>query len=330
MVCTITLLEHLRSNRPSQVPALYLLVTCLFLGALIRTDALIDTSSPLVPPLSLILGTRVTLFMLLQISARSSLINMDVPPGATSGLVSRYLIAWCLPLLWRGFRKPLKLKDLGEIDTSLHTSETWRAFAPQWSVYRHRAATTNEAASARTFTRQTKQPLLMSLFKAFTGKLCAPLLPALIACVSSLGRPLLISRTILFVQSYSSPDPQPLSNGWGLVGAAALTYLVYSLSLLLQHVAIQRSALALRGAMMEALYRKSLAIRVETAIEMGAAKASNLMSTDVDNVVLQVRAVHDVWTALVLTGLGLYIIYTQIGLSFVRPSSSSKCAKTDV
>jgi hypothetical protein len=288
----------------------------------------------LIPPIALVLATHVALFVILQVSARSSLIDTDVPPGATSGLVSRYLIAWCVPLLWRGFRKPLKLKDLGEIDTSLHTSETWRAFEPQWVAFRARAEVAREAVrgghdvavtddgtkkAGKSTSKSTKQPLLRALIAAFTGKLCAPLLPALIACVSSLARPLLISRTILFVQSYTngSANPQPLAEGWGLVGAAALTYITYSLSYLLEHLAIQRSALALRGALMEALFRKSLKIRVETAVEMGAAKASNLMSTDVDNVVRQVQSVHDVWTALVLTGLGLYIIWTQIGLSFV-------------
>jgi hypothetical protein len=68
---------------------------------------------------------------------------------------------------------------------------------------------------------------------------------------------------------------------------------------------------------MEALYRKSMRIRAETAREMGAAKASNLMSVDVNAIVINVKALHDVWTALVQTGLGLYVIWTQIGISFV-------------
>lgn len=68
---------------------------------------------------------------------------------------------------------------------------------------------------------------------------------------------------------------------------------------------------------MEALYRKSLVIRSETAREMGSAKASNLMSVDVNAVVITLQAIHSVWTALVMTALGLYIIYTQIGISFV-------------
>jgi hypothetical protein len=68
---------------------------------------------------------------------------------------------------------------------------------------------------------------------------------------------------------------------------------------------------------MEGLYRKALRIRVETAREMGSAKASNLMSVDVNSVVTNVQALHSVWTALVMSALGLYIIWTQIGISFV-------------
>jgi hypothetical protein len=41
------------------------------------------------------------------------------------------------------------------------------------------------------------------------------------------------------------------------------------------------------------------------------------MSVDVNAIVINVKALHDVWTALVQTGLGLYVIWTQIGISFV-------------
>jgi hypothetical protein len=68
---------------------------------------------------------------------------------------------------------------------------------------------------------------------------------------------------------------------------------------------------------MEAIFRKTLLIRVETAKEMGAAKASNLTSVGVKNIVTNVSALHEVWTVVLMTGIGLYIIWTQIGLSFL-------------
>jgi len=135
-----------------------------------------------------------------------------------------------------------------------------------------------------------------------------------------MARPLIILHTVTFVQNSASGsvNPPKVADGWAIVGAAFLTYTVYALSLALAHVATQRSSLAVRGALMEALYRKSLVIRVETAREMGAAKAGNLMSVDIRNIVYAVSQIHELWMALVMTGLGLFIIWTQIGVSFVR------------
>jgi ATP-binding cassette subfamily C (CFTR/MRP) protein 1 len=132
-----------------------------------------------------------------------------------------------------------------------------------------------------------------------------------------MAAPLIILHTVNFVESFSTPDPELVAVGFGLVGAAFLSYLVYALAVGVAHVAVQRCSLALRGALMEALYRKSLVMKVETAREMGAARVSNLMSVDVKSIITQVESLNEVWTAILMTGVGLYIIWTQIGLSFV-------------
>ena len=279
----------------------------LFLASRVRTLALIDTSMGPLAPLAASLAARFGLFVSLQFSTRASLLNgRSLPPERTAGLLSRYLVSWVMPLLWRGYRRPLGIEDLGAIDEDLHSLATWERLSLYWSKHARRAAN-----------GQTKQPLLLACGTAFAGPLAAPLLPHLIASVVTLARPLIIGHTVSFVTSYTSPNPEPLSHGWGLVGATALTYLLYSVAIAVAHIATQRSSLALRGALMEALYRKSLVIRAETAREMGAAKASNLMSVDVNAVVVTIKAIHEVWTALVMTGLGLYLIYATIGLSFV-------------
>lgn len=198
------------------------------------------------------------------------------------------------------------MDDLGAIEKDLYSLSLWKSFEPSWI-----------RQNSRYTDGITKQPLFLALVFAFPTQLAAPILPSLIYSVASMGRPLIISHTVTFVSSYSTDHPQQLADGWGLIGAAFLTYIIYALSLALAHVATQRSSLALRGALMEALYRKSLVIRVETAREMGSAKASNLMSVDVRAIIQNVQSVHSTWTALVMTGLGLYIVWTQIGISFV-------------
>lgn len=69
-VATLVMLEHFRCARPSQLTALYLRVSSLFFSSRVRTVALLSTSSlrPLAP-LCVSLGSRVTLFIALQLSA---------------------------------------------------------------------------------------------------------------------------------------------------------------------------------------------------------------------------------------------------------------------
>lgn len=298
--------EHFKNARPSQLAALYLLLSILFAASRIRTLALISSATPLIA-LGISLASKLALLISLQFSTRSSQVDgSKLPPERTVGLFSRYLLAWVMPLLWRGYRKPLGTEDLGAIDEDLHSLATWRALSPHWYKQARLSAE-----------GKTKQPLLRACLSAFAGPLAAPLFPYLISSVVTLARPLIIGHTVTFVTSYSTADPQPLSVGWGLVGATALTYIVYTVTYAMAHIGAQRSSLAIRGALMEALYRKSMVIRVETARELGAAKASNLMSVDVDAIVTTIYAIHQVWTALVMTALGLYVIWTQIGISFV-------------
>ena len=311
-------LEHFRSARPSQPPALYLLATIILDTSRIRTLALVRPRlTAAIIPLAVSLAIRVTLFTSLQLSTRSSIINgQTLPPAATAGLVQRYLVTWVLPVLWRGYRSPLKMSSLGAIDTELHSLSTWEAFEPQW-----------RRQQVRMSSGATKSPLLWACARAFAGILAAPILPLIIYSVVGLAKPLIVGETVTFAQSYSTSYPKQLAEGWGLVGASFLVYTVYALALALAEVAMQRGSLALRGALMEAIYRKSLLIKAEEARTMGAAKASNLMSVDVKNVITSVRAAHNFWTAILMTGLGMYVIYTQIGLSFVSDCNGFRIAR---
>jgi len=226
-------------------------------------------------------------------------------------LVSRYVVSWVLPVLWRGYRHPLVMDNLGSIDRKLYSISTWNEFSPycEKEVVRYKSG-------------KTRQPLCLACLRALKYMLAAPLFPSLVSSVLTMARPLIILHTVKFVQDYTSVDanPPPLADGCGLVGATFLTYGTYAFSMAIAHVTTQLSALALRGALMEARYRKSLVSHVETAREMGSAKVGNLMSVDVMNIVDTIPELHQTWTAVTTTGVGFYIIWTQIGLCFVSQS----------
>lgn len=306
MLSLLVMLEHWRCTRQSQLSALYLLLTILFVASRLRTISHLSAWT-LGPPLACSLVARTVLFASMQMSTRSSLVDgASLPPIETAGLVSQYLIVWVTPLLYRGYKNPLTMDDLGSIEPELYSSSLWEAFHPHWTH-----------ARVQHTKGGTRQPLLFAFVKAFLVLILSPVVPFFVNTWVSMARPLVILDTVTFVESFSSGTPKPLADGWGLVGGTLLIYLTYAISNALAEIAAQRCSLAVRGTLMEAIFRKTLLIRVETAKEMGAAKASNLMSVDVKNIVTNVSALHEVWTAVLMTGIGLYIIWTQIGLSFL-------------
>lgn len=281
----VVILESFKCARPSQLAALYPLTMMFLLASRVRTLVLVGASEGALVALGTQLAGYTTLFAVLQPSTRSSLKSgQSLPPGDTSGLVSRYLVAWVLPVLLRGSRKPLDMDSLGAIDRNLWSAATWTAFQPQWDKQRSRVPS-----------GEVKQPLLRACMLSFLPVLAAPLLPSLIYSVVSMARPLILLETVNFVQSFSTTEPDDIASGWGLVGATTLVYGIYAISYTLAHVAIKRASLAIRGALMEALYHKALVVRTETARELGA-KSGNLMSVDIRLVVEALRSIHEVRT----------------------------------
>lgn len=74
--------------------------------------------------------------------------------------------------------------------------------------------------------------ILLSAIVAFPSAFLAPILWTLVLLGGNLGLPFLVSRIIEFSQSYSSADlaDDPVREGWGLVGATALLFLVIAVS----------------------------------------------------------------------------------------------------
>lgn len=267
--------EHFKNNRPSQPPALYLLCSLLLNVSRIRTLAIL--SSPPPPPvasLGAIFGLEVILFALLQISSRPWLKNgADLPSSATAGLVSRLLVSWVLPLLWRGYRRPLTAATIGPIDENLHTEISAQCFEPQW-----------EKQEERYRAGKTKYPLLWACIYARPLVLVAPLLPWLISALIGMARPLIVLHTVNYVET-ASENPDATAEAWALIGGTFLVFSIYAMSTAMGTLASQYTGLAIKASLMEAIYRKSLRLKTEVAREMGAAKASNLMGSDLDLVV---------------------------------------------
>lgn len=165
-------------------------------------------------------------------------------------------------------------------------------------------------------------PLLRTMFSAFGSTLLAPILPCIVYSLASITQPTLVNHVINFVESYQTGDPadrEPVSHGWGLVGAYALVFLTSTLSWSLFQMSALRSAVAMRGLLVQMIYQKALRVHQDTAKEVGAGSSTSLMSVDVERIVVQCEPFHLPYSAIIMVLIGFVILYNTVGVSFVTP-----------
>lgn len=165
-------------------------------------------------------------------------------------------------------------------------------------------------------------PLLRTMYSAFGSTLLAPILPVVVYSLASITQPTLINHVITFVESYQTgniADREPVSHGWGLVGAYALVFLTSTLSWSMFQMSALRSSVAMRGLLVQMIYQKALRVHQDTAKEVGAGSSTSLMSVDVERIVAQCEPFHLLYSALIMVIIGFVILYNAVGVSFVTP-----------
>lgn len=78
-----------------------------------------------------------------------------------------------------------------------------------------------------------------------------------------------------------------------------------------------RSSVAVRGFLVQMIYRKALRIESAVAMEIGTAQSTSLMSVDIERMVDQMEAFHLVYSSIIIITIGFVILYYTIGVAFV-------------
>ena len=125
--------EHIRSLRSSSILNLYLFSSCLFDAVAVRTlwlrydvrIATVFTASFVIKSIILILEGQGKRYL--------TVVSHELPPESTSGIYNRTLFWWLNPLILRGFRSVLLLKDLYSTDESLVSERLDASISREWS-----------------------------------------------------------------------------------------------------------------------------------------------------------------------------------------------------
>lgn len=161
---------------------------------------------------------------------------------------SQIFFFWLFPLLISGHREPLKQESLEDLQPDFKANHLYRKFAKglnpeareenqSYSSSIKGESSSFEMSSPIPVSTQPfvqleapKRHILLSAIYAFPSAFLTPIVWTLVLAAGNLGLPFLVSRTISYSQSYSTDNPVPENEGWGLVGATALLLLVIAVA----------------------------------------------------------------------------------------------------
>ncbi|RVX70090.1 hypothetical protein B0A52_06262 [Exophiala mesophila] len=302
--CALFLLscfEHSRSVTPSTIIGLYLLVSVPFDAVRLRTYFLLDVfgSRGLANLLSLSLAIKLIVLIAEAIEKRSILLEpyRDLPPEATSGIYNKTVFWWLNPLLSLGFRTTLRTDDLFTLDKTLSSADTHKRFQREWS-------------SIKVVGRFS---LLLTTAKVLKWQLLISAIPRLCLSAARFTQPFLARQTINFV----AHQEQPSANGWGLVGAYFLIYLVQAISTAAYRHLLNRCVTQVRGGLVSLLYNKTAELRMGT---VDPTASLTLMSSDIQRMTETLILVHDLWCSVIEIGIAMFLLYLDLGTGCAGPA----------
>lgn len=130
------------------------------------------------------------------------------PKEQTCGFLNRSFFIWILPFLQRGYCNVIRVEDIEEIDTGLQAQEcgeklqaTWKYLQPNYN---------------------RRHQLIKATFCAYRWAFLSAIIPRLALSVFTFAQPLLITATIDYIGSPSTP--QSKLTGQALVGAYVVVY----------------------------------------------------------------------------------------------------------
>ncbi|KAJ7047849.1 P-loop containing nucleoside triphosphate hydrolase protein [Mycena alexandri] len=277
--------------------ALYQFISLILQTALLRTFILDgrSTSKFFLASYASMFGT--TALVVIGLSMPERKVRNRLSEG--DGLFNHLFVFWALPLMWKGRKADASIDY--ELHPEMESTELYRRFKLAWS---------------REMNQHPAHPLLVrALFRAFSPTFLSTVPPAMIRALAQVVQPLLVNAAIKFVSSYAlGSTPQPSQWGWALAGTFALVFLALSGATSLYFYSIAKTGGYIRGALIEAMFRKALVLRADSVTDATGGDPLNLMSSDVERITTHLDMCHQIWSGFIIIILGLYILYSQLGL----------------
>ncbi|KAK1728546.1 ABC transporter [Colletotrichum acutatum] len=296
-------LAHQRSVRPSFVLSIYLFLSILFDTARARTLWMLGPHQTIPAIFTCTLAVRAVMILLESTEKRRILVpeHRGYSKEVTSGTFNRSVFFWLTSLFINGYRNILHLDDLYPLDPKLASEPLYRKLADAWDQVPDKTV---------------PGALFSTWLRAFAGPLSAAIVPKLFQIAFNYAQPFLIDEAIRLA---SQPQQQPYNNhGFGLIGAYVIVYSGIAVSTGQYDWRNQRAASMTRGSTTALIYRKALRLNL-TSPNVSPSGALTLVGTDSETISQGITQLHEVWSGLLEIGIGIYLIYRQLGAACAMP-----------
>ncbi|OQO08332.1 hypothetical protein B0A48_06202 [Cryoendolithus antarcticus] len=294
----LSVLQHQRSLRPSNLLAIYLTITSTL--GIVRVRTLWMTTPASQTAVSYIVAfTFSVLALVLESTKNASTRSINERKEATesySGLWNRTVFLWLTHTFFTGYSEVLSIPDLPVLDVKLRAPRLSCELMKHW----------------RSYTHKDQNRLLRALWAAFGWSLLSGVFPRLALTAFTFLQPSLITTTV----NYISVPQSDKTYGRALIGAWALCYLGLAVSHSAFLYQSTRFTTRLRGGLIGLIYERALAT---TTAENGEITAIALMSTDVERISRSLTFVHDLWGSLIDIGIATWLLARQLGLACIAP-----------
>ncbi|KAF4929096.1 ABC transporter atnG [Colletotrichum viniferum] len=302
-VALLSWLEHDRSVRPSFVLSTYLFLSVLLDTARARTLWMLGPNQTIPAIFTCTLALRAVMILLESTEKRRILVpqHKGYSKEVTSGTFNRSVFFWLTSLFINGYRNILKLEDLYPLDPKLASEPLYKRLADAWDQVPDK----------------TRPGALFSTWlRVFAGPMSAAVVPKLFQIGFNYAQPLLIQQAI---ELAGLPQTREYRNrGFGLIGAYVLVYTGIAVSTGQYEWRTHRTAAMLRGSTTALIYQKALRLDL-TSPNVSPAGALTLVGTDSEQISQGVNQLHEIWGGLVEIGIGIYLIYRQLGAACAMP-----------
>ncbi|KAI8058986.1 metal resistance protein YCF1, partial [Gongronella butleri] len=300
-------LEYMRNKIPSAVLLFYWMFVLIVDGTKLRTQLLMRLYETDSVPFSLFTVGFILSFVIFVLECRHRpksqyiLLEEDVLecPEENANIFGRLTFEWMTPLMRLGYEKPLTMDDLWNLKHDDQSAVIGEKFEHNWRLEMQKASPSLLRAIVKTLGGPF---FLAALFKALQDLL-------------QFTQPALLGRLMLWVTSYTGPNPEPAYRGILIAVGMFITAITQTMFLHQYFHRCFMTGMRLRAALVTAIYRKTLMLSNASRQQSTVGEIVNHMAVDAQRLMDLCTYLHVAWSGPLQIIIALVMLHATMGPS---------------